>query len=130
MATQTITIYIEPETGKEYRKLPDPWQGRVSPLNAKNCEQFGWTIQTREEKIPDPEPEPTQYSKLKLIRACKDAGLWTQVKAQIEAADYWDEFVCAQELSTDDAGFMAFVATMRTALGDDTVNQILEASAL
>lgn len=124
----TITIYIEPETGNEYTSLPDPWKGKVSPLNENNCESFGWTKTTRE--VPDPEPQPTLYSKLKLIRAMKQAGIWTQVKAQIETSDYWDEFICAQELASNDPGFMAFVDSMKSVIGNDTINQMLEASIL
>ena len=124
----TITIYIEPETGNEYTSLPDPWKGKVSPLNENNCESFGWTKTTRE--VPDPEPEPVLYSKLKLIRAMKQTGIWTQVKDQIEASDYWDEFICAQELASDDPGFMAFVDSMKSVIGNDTINQMLEASIL
>lgn len=124
----TITIYIEPETGNEYTSLPDPWKGKVSPLNENNCESFGWTKATRE--VPDPAPQPQLYSKLKLIRAMKQAGIWTQVKDQIEASDYWDEFICAQELASDDPGFMAFVDSMKSVIGNDTINQVLEASTL
>ena len=124
----TITIYIEPETGNEYTSLPDPWKGKVSPLNENNCESFGWTKTTRE--VPDPEPQPVLYSKLKLIRAMKQAGIWTQVKDQIEASDYWDEFICAQELASNDPGFMAFVDSMKPVIGNDTINQMLEASTL
>ena len=124
----TITIYVGPETGNEYTSLPDPWKGKVSPLNDGNCESFGWTKTTRE--VPDPAPQSVLYSKLKLIRAMKQAGIWTQVKDQIEASDYWDEFICAQELASNDPGFTAFVATMRGTLGDDTINQMLEASIL
>ena len=124
----TITIYIEPETGNEYTSLPDPWNGKVSPLNENNCESFGWTKTTRE--VPDPEPQPTLYSKLKLIRAMKQAGIWTQVKTQIETSDYWDEFICAQELASNDPGFMEFVDSMKSVIGNDTINQMLEASIL
>ena len=124
----TITIYIEPETGNEYTSLPDPWNGKVSPLNENNCESFGWTKTTRE--VPDPEPQPVLYSKLKLIRAMKQAGIWTQVKTQIEASDYWDEFICAQELASNDPGFMEFVDSMKSVIGNDTINQLLEASIL
>ena len=124
----TITIYVEPETGNEYTSLPDPWKGKVSPLNENNCESFGWTKTTRE--VPDPEPQPVLYSKLKLIRAMKQAGIWTQVKDQIEASDYWDEFICAQELASNDPGFMAFVDSMKSVIGNDTINQMLEASIL
>ena len=124
----TITIYIEPETDNEYTSLPDPWKGKVSPLNENNCESFGWTKTTRE--VPDPEPQQQLYSKLKLIRAMKQAGIWTQVKDQIEASDYWDEFICAQELASNDPGFMAFVDSMKSVIGNDTINQMLEASIL
>ena len=123
-----VTIYTEPETGKEYTSLPDPWNGKVSPLNENNCESFGWTKTTRE--VPDPEPQPTLYSKLKLIRAMKQAGIWTQVKTQIETSDYWDEFICAQELASNDPGFMEFVDSMKAVIGEDTINQMLEASIL
>ena len=123
-----ITIYVEPETGNEYTSLPDPWKGKVSPLNENNCESFGWSKTTRE--VPDPEPQPVLYSKLKLIRAMKQAGIWTQVKDQIEASDYWDEFICAQELASNDPGFMAFVDSMKSVIGNDTINQMLEASIL
>ena len=124
----TITIYIEPETGKEYTSLPDPWKGKVSPLNENNCESFGWMKVTRE--VPDPEPQPTLYSKLKLIRTMKQSGIWTQVKTQIETSDYWDEFICAQELASNDPGFMEFVDSMKAVIGEDTINQMLEASIL
>ena len=124
----TITIYTEPETGNEYTSLPDPWKGKVSPLNENNCESFGWTKTTRE--VPDPAPQPQLYSKLKLIRAMKQTGIWTQVKDQIEASDYWDEFICAQELASNDPGFMAFVDSMKSVIGNDTINQMLEASTL
>ena len=124
----TITIYVEPETGNEYTSLPDPWKGKVSPLNENNCESFGWTKTTRE--VPDREPQPVLYSKLKRIRAMKQAGIWTQVKDQIEASDYWDEFICAQELASNDPGFMAFVDSMKSVIGNDTINQMLEASIL
>ena len=123
-----VTIYTEPETGNEYTSLPDPWNGKVSPLNENNCESFGWTKTTRE--VPDPEPQPTLYSKLKLIRAMKQAGIWTQVKTQIETSDYWDEFICAQELASNDPGFMEFVDSMKSVIGNDTINQMLEASIL
>ena len=123
-----VTIYTEPETGNEYTSLPDPWNGKVSPLNENNCESFGWTKTTRE--VPDPEPQPVLYSKLKLIRAMKQAGIWTQVKTRIETSDYWDEFICAQELASNDPGFMEFVDSMKSVIGNDTINQMLEASIL
>ena len=123
-----VIVYTEPETGNEYTSLPDPWKGKVSPLNDGNCESFGWTKTTRE--VPDPAPQPVLYSKLKLIRAMKQAGIWTQVKNQIEASDYWDEFICAQVLASNDPGFMAFVDSMKSVIGNDTINQMLEASIL
>lgn len=122
-----VTIYIEPNTGKEYAYLPNPWKGKVSPLTPNNCQTFGWVISSKE--VEDPTPV-YQYSKLKLMRACKDAGIWDSVKAKIEEAGYYDEFICAQDLSSDDERFEAVVATAKEAYGEETVNTILQKALL
>lgn len=122
-----ITVYIEPNTGKEYRALPTNWDGKVSPLTATNCQSFGWVIEERE--IEEPKQVNT-YSKLKIIRAAKDASIWEAVKSAIEEAGYWDEFVCAQDLSDGDERFDSFVTTAKTTYGEETVNSILEAAKM
>lgn len=121
------TVYIEPGTGAEYRILPDPWQGRVSPLTPDNCAGFGWTTAEREEEIPDPVPV---YSKLRLVRAMKEAGIWSDVKAAVEAAGLWDEFALAQDLSAADPAFAPFLATLAQTYGQEPVADILERSRL
>ena len=120
-------VWIEPGTGREWRALPDPWNGRVSGLTPANCASFGWRAEDRSEEVPD---DPVLYSKLKLIRAMKAAGIWDAVKAAIEGAGIWDEFAAAQELSADDPGFAGMLASLRTAYGDEAVDGILEASRL
>ena len=57
--------------------------------------------------VVDDNPPPQRYSKLALKRALADMGLWSQVKAAIEGAGRWDDFVFAQDLSDDDPDFVA-----------------------
>ena len=121
------TVYIEPGTGAEYRILPDPWQGRVSPLTPDNCAGFGWTTAEREEEITAPVPV---YSKLRLVRAMKEAGIWADVENAIEGAGLWDEFVLAQDLSAGDPVFAPFLDTLVQAYGKEMVDGILERSRL
>ena len=122
-----ITVYIEPVTNKEYRALPTNWNNKVSPLTDTNCQNFGWIIEER--TIEDIVPT-VKYSKLKLIRSMKDNNIWDNVKAQIEEAQLWDEFVCAQELSSDDERFASIIEDAKKTYGEAAVNAILEASRI
>lgn len=123
-------IFIEPQTGRECACLPNPWTRpdgvTVSPLTALNCESFGWTVTEKDE----PEPAETLYSKLKLMRACRDEGIWDEVRQGITDAGYMDEFMLAQELSSADPGFSSFIARMKAAKGEDVTERILAGSVL
>lgn len=125
-------IFTEPQTGREYAYLPNPWTRpdgvTVSPLTALNCESFGWTAAEKGE--PEAEPAETLYSKLKLMRACRDEGIWDDVKQGITDAGYMDEFMLAQELSSADPGFSSFIALMKAAKGEDVTERILAGSVL
>lgn len=120
-------IYIEPETNKEYRILPNPWKGKISPLNATNCINFGWTI--KEVTVEDPVTVYT-YSKLKIVTGCKNAEIWDDVKSRIEQAGYIEEFTYAQNLSSADSRFASVVTLAKQLYGDETVETILKGAIL
>lgn len=98
------------------------WQASTPPyalVDGVSVPQGQWVI--------DDNPAPIKYSKLKLKRALSDMGLWSQVKAAIEDAGRWDDFVLAQDLSDDDPDFVA----MRQALElDVAAEEILAACKL
>lgn len=81
--------------------------------------------------VPPPEPEPPkQYSKLKLINACKQLEIWDSVKADIQAMGREDEFIAAQNLSGDYPGFDQLVAYFRAKYPTVDVDAILEQSLI
>lgn len=127
MMIHTYTVYIEPGTGREWRALPNPWNGKVSGLTPANCEAFGWRAEEREEEVPD---EPVLYSKLKLVRNMKEEGIWTEVRAAIEGAGLWDEFELAQDIAASDPAFGGMLAALSQRYGAELVAAILERSRL
>ena len=99
-----------------YRVAPQPtppsfgmvWQAATPPyalVDGLSTPQGQWVA----DDTPQP---PTRYSKLKLKRALSDMGLWATVKAAIEDAGRWDDFVIAQDLSDDDPDFIAMKAAL------------------
>ena len=84
------------------------WQASTPPyalVDGVSTPQGQWVV--------DDTPQPTvRYSKLKLKRALSDMGLWGAVKAAIEDAGRWDDFVLAQDLSDDDPDFVAMKAAL------------------
>ena len=84
----------------------------------------GWTkkdgaiVRVYEERaIEPPTPLPTRYSKLRLIAAAKKRGKWDAIKAFIETAGYWDEWLVCQYLADDYEGFADIKARAANALG-------------
>ena len=70
-----------------------------------------------------------KLSKLKLYAALKNAGVWAQVKAYLEANDLWDAFLLAQIVDEQNGDFQAGLKTLQESLGltDDQVEEILSA---
>ena len=94
-----MITYTDPN-GKTYSELPRIWHGTTPVLESWALEN-GWT-----------KAEIHHYSKLKLCRSLKSAGLWDTVKAAIDASSYADEWSLAQDLASTDAAFSAFMAAM------------------
>ena len=72
----------------------------------------------------------TQYSKLRLITAAKEAGKWPALKSWIESAGYWDEWLVCDYLSDEYEIFPAVTNAVVTS-GVATlaeVESLLEAS--
>ncbi len=111
----TITIYKDILTGQEFATLPKIHNNK-SPITASNYQLAGLEKITVE--LPDPEPVPVvkYYSKLSIMRALEQAGLWATVKTAITDAGRWDAFVLAQDLAGDDPDFIAMKAAIEAML--------------
>ena len=104
MPTINRKKYIDPDGKIQYRK-PAIWNN-TTPITDGYLEANGWTIE--EETIEVHEP-PKRYSKLQIMRKLKEIGAWEAARQTIESAGAWDEFLVAQDLSSDDPLFQSLV---------------------
>lgn len=73
---------------------------------------------------------PRVFSKLKVVAALMQAGVWAQVKAYIEQEGLYDLYLAAQEFAEDNEYFTRGKTALQTALGwtDEQVEAVLAAS--
>ena len=115
MTTINRKKYIDPNGEVQYRK-PPIWNN-TSPITDEYLEANGWTIE--EEAIEVQEP-PRRYSKLQIMRKLKELGAWEGARQAIEAAGAWDEFLVAQDLSSENPLFQSLIPGI-TALAPEGV---------
>ena len=74
---------------------------------------------------------PTRYSKLKLIRAAKNAGKWEELKASIAAMGMEDEWQACQHIQSDDPAYIAATNAVvtRGIASEAAVKAFMDASA-
>lgn len=96
--------YTSPD-GKIQHRKPAIWNN-TSPITDEYLTNHGWTIE--EETIEVQEP-PRRYSKLQIMRKLKEIGAWETAKQTIESAGAWDEFLIAQDFSSDDPLFQSLI---------------------
>lgn len=72
--------------------------------------------------------KPRTFSKLKIVAALMEAGVWPQVKAFIEQQGLYDLYLAAQDFSEDNAYFIQGKAALQQSLGwtDEQVEAILK----
>lgn len=104
MPTINRKRYTSPD-GKIQHRKPAIWNN-TSPITDEYLTNHGWTIE--EETIEVQEP-PRRYSKLQIMRKLKEIGAWETAKQTIESAGAWDEFLIAQDFSSDDPLFQSLI---------------------
>lgn len=74
-----------------------------------------------------PSDRNLSLSKRKLMNAFKTLGIWTQVKAFLEANDYWDDFDMATTLDEQEEMMQRAITALKTAfsLSDEAVENII-----
>ena len=93
----------------------DGWQEQAAAFVPK------WKL------VEDVPPPPRVFSKLKVVAALTQAGVWAQVKQYIEQAGLYDLYLAAQEFAEDNEYFNQGKAALQTALGwtDEQTEEIL-----
>lgn len=82
------------------------------------------------EAVDIPPPAPRVFSKLKVVAALMQAGVWDAVKGYIEQEGLYDLYLAAQEFAEDNEYFTRGRAALQSALGwtDAQVEAVLAAS--
>lgn len=72
-------------------------------------------------------PAVRTFSKLKIVAALKEAGVWEEVKRLVEASGLYDYFLAAQDLREDNEAFRQGKTELASALGwtDGQVEELL-----
>lgn len=79
------------------------------------------------EQVPLPPPPPRVFSKLKVVAALTEAGVWAQVKAWIESKGLYDLYLAAQEFAEGNEYFAQGLAALKPVVGwtDERVEALL-----
>lgn len=118
----TIITWTYPDGTEGHPVLPRTWRN-ISGITPENASRLGFS--RVETEVPDPEPEPKRYSKLRLYDALVASDIWSEVKTAIEEAGQWERWNWANDLATDYAPFALLLARMRSAFGDELVDAVL-----
>lgn len=114
-----------------YYPTDDPPEGKMWQRTA------GYTVRAGKwcadyEAVDIPPPPPRTFSKLRIVAALTEAGVWAQAKALIEQAGLYDLFLAAQDFAEDNEFFAQGRTALQTALGwtDQQVDAVLATSAV
>ena len=109
---------------------PTPPEGKVTVPDSWEVSSGAWVRTYRYEDAPP--PPPRTFSKLRLVAALTDAGVWAQAKALVEQVGLYDLFLAAQDFAEDNEFFAQGRAALQTALGwtDQQVDAVLAAAAV
>lgn len=105
----------KPATDAAHRAVPTGWR------------ENGGRIERVYEIREAPPPPPRVFSKLKVVAALTDAGVWPQVKAWIEEHGFYDLYLAAQEFAEDNEWFAQGLAALKPVVGwtDEQVEALL-----
>jgi len=111
--------------------LPEPQEGKVVEyggyaLGDDSKWHKQWTL------VDAPPPLPRTFSKLRIVSALTNAGVWAQVKAYIEREGLYDLYLAAQDFREDNEYFTQGKAALQMALGwtDAQVEDVLKEATI
>ena len=107
------------------------------PREGWHYEPRGWeeadgAIRRVYAEVQDSPPPPRTFSKLKIVNALIASDIWQQVKAFLEQAGLYDQFLAAQDFAEDNQYFGQGKAALQNLLSwtDEQVEDMLAASVL
>ena len=131
------TTVINADEGNALRRKTDKGPTRITRVAlAKSSSPDEWTdcdyAETEEESAAEVIPAPRTFSKLRIVAALTNAGVWAQVKQYIEREGLYDLYLAAQDFREDNEYFTQGRTALQTALGwtDGQVEAVLAEAEL
>ena len=110
--------------------MPEPQEGKVVVYGGYALGESDHLWHKQWVLVDVPPPPPRTFSKLRIVAALTNAGIWSQVKAYIEREGLYDLYLAAQDFREDNEYFTQGKAKLQTALGwtDEQVEEVLARS--
>lgn len=110
---------------------PEPQEGKVVAYGGYELGESDHLWHKQWMIVDAPPPPPRTFSKLRIVAALTNSGVWAQVKAYIEREGLYDLYLAAQDFREDNEYFTQGKAKLQTALGwtDAQVEAILSAAS-
>lgn len=110
--------------------MPEPQEGKVVAYGGYALGETDGKWHKQWVVVDAPPPPPRTFSKLRIVAALMEAGVWAQVKAWIEQAGLYDLYLAAQDFKSDNEYFARGRTALQTALGwtDEQVEAVLAAA--
>ena len=107
---------------------PTPPDGKIAMLDDYEVRYGEWHALWRYDDAPP--PPPRTFSKLRIVSALTQAGVWDSVKQLLIARRLYDLFLAAQEFAEANEYFAQGKSALQSALGwtDEQVEAVLAAS--
>lgn len=104
---------------------PTPPEGKIAVPDGYELVDAEWQQAWKFEDAPP--PPPRTFSKLRIVAALMQAGVWSAVKDYIEQAGLYDLYLAAQDFAEDNEYFAQGREQLKSALGwtDEQVEAIL-----
>ena len=111
--------------------LPEPQEGKVVEYGGYALGESDHLWHKQWILVDAPPPPPRTFSKLRIVAALTNAGVWAQVKAYIEREGLYDLYLAAQDFREDNEYFTQGKAKLQIALGwtDAQVEDVLKEAA-
>jgi hypothetical protein len=97
--------------------LPEPQDGKVVEYGGYALGESDHLWHKQWILVDAPPPPPRTFSKLRIVAALTNAGVWAQVKAYIEREGLYDLYLAAQDFREDNPYFISGKAQLMASLG-------------
>ena len=111
--------------------LPEPQDGKIVEYGGYALGESDHLWHKQWILVDAPPPPPRTFSKLRIVAALTNAGVWAQVKAYIEREGLYDLYLAAQDFREDNEYFTQGKTALQQALGwtDEQVEAVLQEAA-